>query len=153
MRIATVYLFAFALIALSACAVFNKKTKANASTQNPVSLQGSWVLNFIPYAAAPFDSLYKNQKPTIQFDLEKKKFNGFTGCNGYNGALIVKNDSISFKEDILMTMKACIGKGESVYLEYLKRVNKFSVSPDGNTLDFIQGDVALMRFARIEEKK
>ena len=42
----------------------------------------------------------------------------------------------------------CIdGNGENVFLETIKKINTWSVT-DGNTLNLIMGDIALMRFTK-----
>lgn len=119
------------------------KTTGNSTEQ---SLSGNWELNLLPVADSVFNALYAEKKPTISFDLNSNKYNGNTGCNNYNGALAAGNGKISFKETMAMTRMACRGEGESVFLENLKKVNRYSISADGKTLTFIQGDIALMRF-------
>ena len=40
------------------------------------------------------------------------------------------------------------GNGESVYLSTLEKIDSYSVSEDGKTLNFIMGDIAMMRFEK-----
>jgi heat shock protein HslJ len=47
-----------------------------------------------------------------------------------------------------MTKMACLdGNRETVFIETLKKVISFSVT-EGNTLNFMMDDIALMRFTR-----
>jgi len=65
------------------------------------------------------------------------------------GKLSVKVNKISFKEPIAVTKKMCLdGNGESVYLSTLEKIDSYSVSEDGKTLNFIMGDIAVMRFEK-----
>ena len=41
----------------------------------------------------------------------------------------------------------CEGGGETTFLNMLKKVNKYAVT-NSNTLSFIMGDVAVMRFTK-----
>jgi heat shock protein HslJ len=130
------------------CSSMKNKAAAQTDKAQIASLAGTWELDIIPYSKGPFDSLYKDKKPTLTFDPEKKSFYGYTGCNGLNGPLDTDGNKINFKGDITMTLKACFGDGESVFMENLKRINQYSVSTDGKELTLIQGDIALMRFHR-----
>lgn len=125
-----------------------KKGNQEAGTPPVAGLQGHWELDLISYPAAPFDSLYAKSKPELTFDTGNKQFSGSTSCNRIHGPLVADATTISFKGDIAMTMMACPGEGESVFVEQLKRINKYAVSADGKQLTLIQGDVALMRFHR-----
>ena len=44
-------------------------------------------------------------------------------------------------------MMFCEGGGEEAFLNMLKKVNKYAIT-DENTLAFLIGDVAVMRFAK-----
>ena len=45
-----------------------------------------------------------------------------------------------------MTKMFCPGDGESSFMDGLKKVNSYSVSDEGKTLNLIMGDIAIMRF-------
>ena len=128
----------------AACSSMKKQTETKAD--QVATLAGTWVLDVVPYTKGTFDSLYPETKPSLSFDPVQKKFTGYSGCNGINGALVADSNAISFKGDIIMTMKACPGDGESVFMENLKRINKYAVSANGKELTLIQGDLALMHF-------
>ncbi|RYZ15433.1 MAG: META domain-containing protein, partial [Sphingobacteriales bacterium] len=100
------------------------------------------------YSKAPFDSLYKDKKPSLTFEPEKMSFYGNSSCNGLNGKLDAEGSKINFQGDITMTLKGCFSEGEPVFMENLKKVNRFNVSTDAKELTFMQGDVALMHFRK-----
>ena len=136
-----------ACLFLVSCGTTNNTTTP---ASNDVSLlAGTWELTYITGPRIAFDGLYPDKKPTIIFDLVNKRFSGTTSCNSYTGALVAENSTISFKEPIAMTKMMCASGilGETTYIEMLKKINKFSVT-DGNTLNFIAGDIALMRFTK-----
>lgn len=134
------------LMLATGCSIFKGKRTAT-NTAIP-ALEGSWVLDLLPSPQVSFDSLYPGRKPEISFDLHQQRFNGYTGCNRFNGPLASTGNTISFRGDIVMTYMACRGEGESTFLQNLKRVNRYDISSDGKTLTMIQGDIALMRFHR-----
>jgi heat shock protein HslJ len=135
-----------ALLCLLMAACSSMKKQAETNTDQVATLAGTWVLDVIPYTKGTFDTLYPESKPSLTFDPVQKNFTGHTSCNTINGALDADSKTISFKGDIAMTRMACSGDGESVFMENLKRINKYAVSADGKELTLIQGDLALMRF-------
>lgn len=139
-------IIAVCCITIAACSSMKNKTTAQAAQS--ATLAGSWQLDVIPNPNGTLDSLYPERKPSLSFDPVKKTFSGFTGCNTINGPLVADSNAISFKGDITMTLKACPGDGEPVFMENLKRINKFAVSRNGKELTLIQGDVALMHFVK-----
>jgi heat shock protein HslJ len=114
------------------------------------SLNGTWELNYISGPRIAFEGLYKDKKPTLIFDTDKKRMMGNTSCNSLNGALLVDGNKIDFKGPIATTKMFCPGEGEQLFLESLKKINTYSVA-DGNTLTFMMGDVAMMRFKKINQ--
>jgi len=132
---------------LVGCAT-SKKGNSTAAQQPSAALNGGWILDLIPYPSAAFDSLYSDRKPELSFETASNRFSGYTGCNRINGPLVSKGNTINFRGDIAMTKMACPGDGESVFMENLKKINKYAVSADGKELTLIQGDIALMRFHR-----
>lgn len=112
------------------------------------SLEGTWVLNYLMAPGKSFDELYAGKKPEITFEIKENRFSGNTGCNSFSGKLNADGHKISFRDPYAMTRMMCQGgEGESVFTESLKKVNTYAVS-DGNTLNFISGDIAMMRFTR-----
>lgn len=142
------------LVALSfgmaSCSSTKKATATTSAEIMSQTLDGSWELDLIPYPDASFDVLYPQRKPNLRFNEAEASYSGYSGCNTIHGKLEKAADGvISFKGDMMMTRMACMGDGEKVFLENLKKVNHYAVSKDGKTLTFIQGDIALMRFHRI----
>jgi heat shock protein HslJ len=137
-------IIALLCLLITACSSMKKQTVAK--SEPVATLAGTWVLDIIPYTKGTFEALYPESKPSLSFDPAQKSFSGYSGCNNMNGLLVSDSNAISFKGDITMTMKACPGDGESVFMEHLKRINKYAVSADGKELTLIQGDIALMRF-------
>lgn len=110
-------------------------------------LNGTWELNYVSGPRIAFDGLYPNKKPTITFDVTNNKVMGNTSCNNFNGPLKMDGNKISFTDPMAMTRMMCQGQGETVFMETLKKINTWSVS-DGNTLNLIMGDIAMMRFTK-----
>jgi len=111
------------------------------------SLDGTWELNYITGPRIAFDGLYPNKKPTIAFDLKENKVTGNNSCNQYFGALMVDGAKINFKDAKMgMTMMACQGNGDSVYMDTLNKIESYTITDDGKTLNFLIGNVVMMRF-------
>jgi heat shock protein HslJ len=135
-------LLVFICMSFSSCTT----TKSVAKT---TSLEGTWMLNYITGPRIAFDGLYPNNRPTIVFDSKGNKFSGNNSCNQYFGMLIVDGTKINFKDSKMgMTMMACQGDGEKVYMSTLEKIGSYSFSEDGKTLIFLMGDVVMMRFEK-----
>lgn len=112
-------------------------------------LEGTWELNFVTGPRIAFNGLYPNKKPTIIFDLKENRVSGNASCNSYSGKLNVDGNKISFKDPIAMTKMMCMdSQGEDVYMSTLEKIDSYSISKDGKTLNFIMGDIAMMRFEK-----
>lgn len=124
--------------------------KSNQSAmKNSKSLEGNWELNYISGPRIAFDGLYPNKKPTISFDLKENKVSGNNGCNQYFGTLQVDGNKINFKDSKMgMSMMACQGNGDQVFMNTLEKIDSYSISEDGKILNFIMGDIAMMRFEK-----
>lgn len=123
------------------------------STKNAMSksatLAGTWELNYITGPRIAFDGLYPNNKPTITFDLKENRVSGNNSCNSYSGNLLIDGNKINFNDaKMITTMMACEGQGEQVFMSTLVKINTYSISEDGKTLNFIMGDIAMMRFEK-----
>lgn len=120
---------------------------ATAMSTTPISpsLAGTWELNLLANQPGTLDALFPDRKPTLTF-AATGRFSGSTGCNTINGPLTVDGPAIRFPEAMSMTRMACPGTGEPAFMAALKTVNRYAV--DDNTLTFIVGDVAVMRFIR-----
>ena len=131
------------------CLIFMACDSTKSATKSTTSLEGTWELNYITGPRIAFDGLYPNKKPTITFDLKENKVAGNNSCNQYFGTLKVEGNKINFKDAKMgMTMMACPGIGETTYMKTLEKVDSYSISEDGKTLNFIMGDIAMMRFEK-----
>lgn len=134
-------LVAFSSLILASCTV--KKTALETA-----SLEGKWELNYITGPKIAFDGLYPNKKPTIAFDMVNNKVTGNNSCNQYFGALILDGAKINFKDAKMgMTMMACDGNGDSIYMETLQKIETYTITDEGKTLNFLAGNVVMMRFS------
>ena len=68
-------------------------------------------------------------------------------CNGFRSKITIDGTKISIAEPFARTIIFCEGGGETTFLNMLKKVNKYAIT-EGNTLGFIMGDVAVMRFTK-----
>jgi len=137
----------FILSAFFSLAACNSTQKTSGNMTNNEALNGTWELNYITGPRIAFDGLYPEKKPTITFDVANNKISGNTSCNNFNGKLNIDGNKINFNDPMAMTRMMCQGQGETTFLETLKKVNSWSVS-DGNTLNLIMGDIAMMRFTK-----
>lgn len=129
---------------LAAC---NSSKKTNTGISDSSKLDGAWELNYIDGSRIAFDGLYPDKKPIIKIDINNKTVSGNTGCNNFNGPLKVDGNKINFADPMAMTRMMCQGDGETVFIQTLQKINTWSVS-DGNTLNLIVGDIAMMRFSK-----
>ena len=121
--------------------------KLNAVTAEATTLNGTWELNYISGPRISFSALYPDKKPQIKFNLTENELGGNTSCNGFSSKITIDGNKISIAEPFAKTMIFCEGGGETSFLNMLKKVNRYAVT-NGNTLAFIMGDVAVMRFTR-----
>jgi heat shock protein HslJ len=116
-------------------------------TVKTASLEGTWELKYITGPKIAFDGLFPNQKPTISFDLKQNRITGNNSCNQYFGSLLIDGVKINFKDaKIVMTMMACEGNGDSEYMDTLNKIESYTITDDGKTLNFLLGNVVMMRF-------
>ena len=113
---------------------------------NETSLSGTWDLSYVT-GAEDFESIYSHKTPFITIDENENKANGNTGCNSFNSSLVKINNNIKFSLPITTRM-FCEGNGEALFLDALKKINRFAISDDGKTLNLLTGDIAVMRLVR-----
>ena len=131
------------------CLAFISCNAGKTITDKTASLDGTWELNYITGPRIAFNGLFPNKKPTIVFDLKENRVSGNASCNSYSGKLNVDGNKISFKDPIAMTKMMCMDiQGEDVYMSTLEKIDSYSISEDGKTLNFIMGDIAMMRFEK-----
>lgn len=136
------------VLAVSCLALMSCKS-SQSSMKTTASLDGTWQLNYITGPRIAFDGLYPDKKPTISFDLKENKVSGNNSCNQYFGTLKIDGNKINFKDAKMgMTMMACPGNGENVYMKTLEKIETYTLSKDGKTLNFMMGEVEMMRFEK-----
>jgi heat shock protein HslJ len=140
-----IIILAFAILCLTIAGCNTAK-----QPKTTASLEGTWQLNYITGPRIAFDGLYPDKKPTITFDLKEYRVSGNNSCNHYFGALNVDGNTINFTDAKMgMTKMACPGEGETVFMRTLEKINSYSISEDGKILNFIMGDIAMMRFEKL----
>ena len=99
------------------CLILTACDSAKSTSNTTTSIEGTWELNYITGPKIAFEGLYPNKKPTIIFDIKENKVYGNNSCNQYFGTLKVDGNKINFKDAKMgMTMMACPGEGEKVYM-------------------------------------
>jgi heat shock protein HslJ len=130
------------------CSVLISCNSVKTANSQKAALQGAWELNFISGPRIAFSGLYPDNKPTITFNLKDTSVSGKNSCNSYAGKLNADESKINFKEPMMVTKMFCPGEGENVYMNTLQKIDSYSVSEDGKTLNFIMGDIVMMRFEK-----
>ena len=83
------------------------------------------------------------------FDVTENKISGNNSCNSFSGKLVAEGYKIDFTQPMITTKMMCgDGQGEQVFMNTLQKINTYSISDDGKTLNFISGDIAMMRFTK-----
>lgn len=130
-------------ILFTSCTV-SKTQKSTTST-----LQGTWELTYITGPRIAFEGLYPNKKPTITFDLKENHVSGNNSCNSFTGKLSVTGNKIDFSQPLAVTKMMCAnGQGEQVFMNTLPKITSYDITDNGKTLNFISGDIAMMRFSK-----
>jgi heat shock protein HslJ len=130
------------------CLTFISCNTVKPITSKTTSLEGTWELNYVTGSKIAFDRLYPNKKPILIFDLKKNSISGSNSCNRYSGKLNSNGSKISFKEPMAVTKMFCPGDGENIYMSTLQKIDSYSISEDGKTLNFIMDDMVMMRFEK-----
>ena len=108
-------------------------------------LGGDWVLTVFPYQTKALAELFTARIPELQLEVPGRKVAGNTGCNRMFGSFTVDGSAFQFG-NLGSTKMACPGYDETIYLNALSRVNRFSVNND--QLTFYQDSTLLMTFAK-----
>lgn len=134
------------LICISFASCTTKKTVVHTSL-----LEGTWELNYIMGSSIVFEGLYPDIKPTIIFDMNRVRIGGNNSCNQYFGALLVQGNKINFKDaKIITTMMACPGNAEFTYMDTLNKIESYTITDEGQILNFLIGNVLTMRFKHLK---
>jgi heat shock protein HslJ len=130
------------------CSVLISCNSVKMANGQKAALQGAWELNYISGPRIAFGGLYPDNKPTITFNLKEDRVSGKNSCNSYSGTLNADGSKINFKQPMMVTKMFCPGEGENVYMNTLQKIDSYSVSEDGKTLNFMMGDIVMMRFEK-----
>ena len=143
--IKNVLILAFLGVILISCNA--SKAQKNDSV---ATLEGTWELDYITGSRIAFDGLYPNKKPTINFDLKENRVSGNNSCNSFNGKLSVTGNKIDFTQPMAVTKMMCMNnsQGEQVFMSTLQKITSYDITDGGKTLNFISGDIAMMRFTK-----
>jgi heat shock protein HslJ len=85
-----------------------------------MKISGEWFLQPV----LPSDTA-TGRIPSLSFDLAKKTFKGFTGCNQMNGGFMISGDALMFDKDLTLTKIACEGFNEKEFITNLLRVDHY----------------------------
>ena len=115
-------------------------------------IDGRWEANYIASLPRAMDSIFPKNKPTLIINTEKEQISGTTGCNNFSGKFSIDGNEFNLGEAIALTKKMCPDMtGENAFMKTLERVNTYSVTDRGQTLNLIGGDIAIMRLERMPE--
>ncbi|MFD1602523.1 META domain-containing protein [Flavobacterium artemisiae] len=140
-----IFILVFLSSLLISCSIFKCKKKDAVS-----QLDGTWELNYITGPKIAFEGLYPNKKPTIVFDIKENRVSGNNSCNSYTGKLSVNANLIDFTQPMAVTKMMCMdgAQGEQLYMSTLQKITSYDITDEGKTLNFISGDIAMMRFTK-----
>lgn len=110
-------------------------------------LSGQWQLEYIMAPGNDVEELYNKQQPLIQFDSAVGKVSGSTGCNRFSGPYHCSGNKLHIDfSKLALTRMACQGEAEGIFLDILKKVNRYDIYDDA--LLFLQDDVVIMRWKK-----
>jgi heat shock protein HslJ len=139
-----ILIFFYIACTTSASKINNTANKSENMKANPID--GTWETDYIMNSPKALDDLYPKTKPTISFLSHQNQLSGYAGCNNFNGKCTVEGNKLQIGEALALTRKICPDMvGEQTFLETLKKVNTYSVTNEGKTLNLIMGDIAVMR--------
>lgn len=141
----------FTLAAIIFClflACNNGKNTMAKEYKKSAKLNGTWELNYISGPRIAFEGLYPGKKPRIKLEVTNQHISGNTGCNSFSGPLKIDGSKMDLTGPMILTKMFCPGEGENVFLETMKKINGWSLADD-TTLNFIMGDVPMMRFTKL----
>ena len=141
MQIKPILIITSLVLAIASCVSIKSN---HASTDNDQLYNATWELEYISGPRIAFAGLYPDKKPQITFNQETHKVEGTNSCNGYSADYTIKKDAISFGEPGPTTMMYC-GEGENVFLNMMKKINKFKIDAEGK-LNLMLDEVEMMRF-------
>ena len=127
----------------------NETSELKTENQKANLIDGYWEMDYMQPGPKPLDSLYPKGMPSMTINSEKSQISGMTGCNNFNGELKISGKDFKLSENLALTRKMCPDmEGQKAFLNNLEKVDSYSVSNKGRTLNLIMGDMAIMRFQR-----
>jgi len=121
------------------------------SEQTPMksSIDGTWELNYITGGSKSIDEMFPEGRATLTIDLAEERVNGNAGCNVFTGSCSVEGSSFKVLEPLAVTRKMCREMaGEDLFLKSLAKIDSYTLSDGGKTLDLQAGADAVMKFQR-----
>ena len=88
--------------------------------------------------------------PQINFDLKTNRFSGNKGCNTMSGNFIIKENTLSFSENIISTKIACPGYNEKAFFDNLLKTNRYEIK--NGVLQLMYNATILSKWARHIDK-
>jgi len=107
----------------------------------------SWQLDLLSEPGIDYKKVFNSEKkPTISF-LEGNKIAGNGSCNNFNASMTLNGNSFNVGP-IMSTKMMCSNlEAEQIFFNTLAKVN--GISANGDTLNLLIGDIAVMRFKKI----
>ncbi|UOR30065.1 META domain-containing protein [Flavobacteriaceae bacterium GSB9] len=84
----------------------------------------------------------------MTFNETSKNVAGNNSCNAYSAPFKLEGETVSFGEPRITTMMYC-GEGEKVFLNTMKKINKYSFDDYGK-LNLMVDDIPMMWFHKIQ---
>lgn len=136
------------LLALVCGTLLSCSSKKELVPTGSKSLEGNWELTYITGPRIAFDGLFPNEKPNITFNIANNLVMGKNSCNSYTGSFKAEGSKMRFDEGMASTKIFCEGQGETTYMAALQKIDGFTISEDGKTLNLLAAGVEMMRFER-----
>ena len=140
------------VIVVASCALLSctstkhpSKVSGNNAT-TAATLEGTWELDYI-LSTTDMGALFPDRKPELVIPGPSGgTLQGNSGCNRMTVTLKAEGHKMTFTDPVALTRMAC--PGEPVFFTALQRVNAYGLSPAGNELNCIQGDIVVLRFLK-----
>ena len=117
-----------------------RKNAANAN------LDGTWVLAVFPHQQKTLAEVFGTRVIELQFDASKQTVAGTTGCNRFTGTYTADTTLMRFSPNLALTKMACGNYDESLFLNALRRVNRYRLVE--GQLELLQDNEIAMILAR-----
>ncbi|MEO5911765.1 MAG: META domain-containing protein [Pelobium sp.] len=135
------------LLLIGLLSLFLFSCSTNKTVGSDKLYNSNWELEFITGLRITFEGLFPEKKPVINLNKSTKMATGNSGCNGYLSKFSPKGNTISFAQPEMSTMMYC-GQGETTFRKTMLEVDNYRIVND--KLEFLKGDIVLMRFKRLK---